>query len=180
MNPPGSGRVAFLKLVWFEEVDMTRIKSLATPLLVAALLSPLDAQAAGPFSALAGAWSGGGTLTTADGNTERLRCRATYDVGNAGSDLRLSLRCASDSYNFELGSAVIAQGGRISGTWSEATRNASGSLSGRASADHIEAAAKGESFSANLSLTTKGNRQNVSIRSQGADIAGVSLALNRN
>ena len=159
---------------------MTRIKSLATPLLLAVLLSPLAAQAAGPFSALAGAWSGGGTLTAADGSTERLRCRATYDVRDAGSDLKLSLRCASDSYNFELGSAVIAHGSRISGTWSEATRNASGSLSGRASADQIEASARGESFSANLLLATKGNRQTVSIRSQGADISEVSLALNRN
>ncbi len=159
---------------------MTRIRSLATPLLVAVLLSPLAAQAAGPFSALAGAWSGGGTLTTADGNTERLRCRATYNVGDAGTDLRLTLRCASDSYNFELGSAVIAQGSRISGTWSEATRNASGSLSGRASGDRIEAAARSESFSANLLLATRGNRQTVSIRSQGADISEVSLSLNRN
>ena len=141
---------------------------------------PLAAQAAGPFSALAGAWSGGGTLTTADGNTERLRCRATYNVGDAGTDLRLTLRCASDSYNFELGSAVIAQGSRISGTWSEATRNASGSLSGRASGDRIEAAARSESFSANLLLATRGNRQTVSIRSQGADISEVSLSLNRN
>jgi hypothetical protein len=167
-------------LAEFEEVDMTRIKSLAAPLLVAAFLSPLAAQAAGPFSALAGAWSGGGMLTTADGNTERLRCRATYNVGNGGSDLKLNLRCASDSYSFELGSAVIAQGGRFSGTWSEATRNASGSISGQASADRIEAAAKGESFSANLLLATRGNRQTVSIRSQGADIADVSLSLNRN
>ena len=159
---------------------MTRIRSLATPLLVAVLLSPLAAQAAGPFSPLAGAWSGGGTLTTADGNTERLRCRATYNVGDAGTDLRLTLRCASDSYNFELGSAVIAQGSRISGTWSEATRNASGSLSGRASGDRIEAAARSESFSANLLLATRGNRQTVSIRSQGADISEVSLSLNRN
>lgn len=158
---------------------MSNFKSIPAALLVAALLSPLPAHA-GPFSALAGAWSGGGTLTMADGNTERLRCRASYDVRDAGTDLKLILRCASESYNFELGSAVIAHGDRISGTWSEATRNASGLVSGSASADRIEASAKGESFSANLSLTTKGNRQTVSIRSQGTDIAGVSLALNRN
>jgi hypothetical protein len=150
-------------------------------LLAAALVAPITAQAApaGPFANLAGAWSGGGTLTMANGETERLRCRATYNVGNGGSDLRLSLKCASQSYNFDLGSAVIAQGGRISGTWSESSRNAGGTISGRATADHVEAAASGQSFSANLSLTTKGNRQTVSIRSPGTDIAGVSLALNR-
>ena len=159
---------------------MTRIIPLPAALLTAALLSPFPAHAAsGPFAALEGAWSGGGTLTMASGATEQLRCRATYNVGNGGSDLRLSLRCASPSYNFDLGSAVVSEGGRISGTWNETSRNASGTVSGRATAGHVEAAATGQSFSANLSLTTKGNRQTVSIRAPGTDIAGVSLALNR-
>jgi hypothetical protein len=158
---------------------MTRTTPLPAALLAAALLSSTALAASGPFANLAGAWSGGGTLTMANGETERLRCRATYNVGNAGTDLRLSLRCASQSYNFDLGSAVVYQGGRISGTWSEASRNASGTVSGRATADHVEAAASGQSFSANLSLTTRGNRQTVSIRAPGTDISGVSLALSR-
>jgi hypothetical protein len=162
------------------ESGMSTGKSFSAALLAASLLAAPAAQAAGPFSALAGAWSGSGTLTTANGFTERLRCRATYDVGGAGTDLRLNLKCASDSYNFDLDGAVVARGGRISGTWTEASRNIGGSISGQATADHVEAAATSETFSANLSLSTKGNRQNVSIRSQGADIAGVSLALNRN
>ncbi len=67
----------------------------------------------------------------------------------------------------------------ISGSWSEASRNASGTISGRAAGDHVEAAARGESFSANLSLTTRGHGQTVSIRPQGTNITAVSLALNR-
>jgi hypothetical protein len=67
----------------------------------------------------------------------------------------------------------------ISGSWSEASRNASGTISGRAAGDHVEAAARGENFSASLSLTTRGPRQTVSIRPQGTNIAAVSLALNR-
>lgn len=160
---------------------MNIVKSAPAALLVATLLSPSAAQSvSGPFSAMAGSWSGGGTVKMADGDTESLRCRATYNVGGAGSDLQLSIKCASQSYSFELGSNVAYQGGRISGTWTEASRNAGGSISGRATGDHIEAAATGQNFSANLSLSTKGNRQTVSIRSQGADIAGVSLALSRN
>lgn len=159
---------------------MTNLRSIPAALLIAAVLStPIAAQSrSGPFSAMAGSWSGGGTLTTSDGNSERLRCRATYNP--AGNDLRLSIRCASQSYNFDLGSDVAFQGGRISGTWSEAGRNASGAISGRASANHIEAAATSQNFSASLSLSTRGDRQTVSIRSAGGDIAGVSLALNRN
>lgn len=162
-------------------LNMSMIKSLAPALLAAALLSPIAAHAmSGPFSSLAGSWAGGGTLTMADGNTEELRCRATYDVGNGGSDLRLRLRCASASYNFELGSDVTAEGDRISGTWREASRDVGGRLTGSASPGHVEAQARGETFSAALSMTTRGNRQTVAISSQGADIAGVSLALRRN
>ena len=48
----------------------------------------------------------------------------------------------------------------------ESSRNASGTIEGRAAGDHVEAAARGQNFSANLSLTTRGNRQTVSIRPQ--------------
>ena len=136
--------------------------------------------APGPFAALAGAWTGSGTVTMANGATENLRCRANYDASNGGAGLKISLRCASESYNFDLGGNVTYQDGRITGSWSESSRNVSGSISGRATANQVDAAACSEGLSANLSLTTNGNRQTVSIRSSGAaDIAGVSLGLSR-
>jgi hypothetical protein len=140
----------------------------------AALAAP-----ASPFIALAGSWSGGGVISTTDGQQEQLRCRATYDVAGAGEQLRLNLTCASASYKFDLASEVEYRGGAISGAWTEASRNASGTLSGRAAGDHVEAAARGDSFSANLSLTTRGGRQTVSIQPQGGNITSVSLAMNR-
>jgi len=132
-----------------------------------------------PFTAMAGSWSGGGVLSTTDGGQERLRCRAAYDVAAGGDELRLNLRCASDSFNFDLASNVEYRGGAISGSWREATRNASGTISGRAVGDRVEAAARGNNFSANLYLTTRGRRQTVSIHPQGTNVRGVSLALER-
>jgi hypothetical protein len=140
--------------------------------------SPTQA-AMSPFRAMAGSWSGGGVLSTADGQQERLRCRASYDVAGSGEQLRLNLRCASASYNFDLASQVQYSGGAISGEWTEASRNASGTIEGRAIGDRVEAAARGQSFSANLSLTTRGNRQTVSIRPAGTDVRDVSLSLER-
>ena len=149
-------------------------------LLVIALgLSGGAAQAASPLSPLAGTWSGGGTLSTSDGQQEQLRCRASYHVDVSGAEVRLNLRCASQSYNFDLAGDASYSGGAISGSWSESTRNASGTISGRANGDHIEAAARGDNFSANLSLTTRGNRQTVSIRPQAANVTAVSLSLSR-
>jgi hypothetical protein len=151
-------------------------------LLLASLCLPgsaVQAAVSSPFAAMEGSWSGDGMLSTTDGNQERLRCRASYNIGGAGTELHLSLRCASEGYNFDLASDVQYRGGAISGSWSEASRNASGTIAGRASGDHIEAAARGESFSANLSLTTRGGRQTVSIRPQGTTISDVSLTLQR-
>jgi hypothetical protein len=148
-------------------------------LLMLALCLPGGATQAAqsPFAAMAGSWSGGGVLDTADGGREQLRCRASYDVG--GAELRLNIRCASDSYNIDLTGNVQYRGGEIFGSWSESSHNASGTISGRAAGGRIEASARSESFSANLSLTTRGNRQTVSIRPQGTSITGISLALDR-
>jgi len=149
-------------------------------LLASLVLSvPASAQAPGPFAPLAGSWSGGGHMTYSDGRQESLRCRATYDPSSSGDNVRLNLRCASAGGNFDLSSNVAYRGGAISGSWSEASRNAGGTLTGRASGNTIQASTRGENFAANIALTTQGNRQSVSIRSQGSDITEVAVALNR-
>jgi len=132
-----------------------------------------------PFNAMAGVWSGDGAMTMSGGTQERLRCRAQYSVGGGGNEMQLNLRCASESYKFDLVGQVEYQHGTISGSWSEATRNAAGTISGQAVGDHIRAAARSNNFSANLSLTTRGGRQTVAIQPQGTDIRDVSIALNR-
>jgi hypothetical protein len=141
------------------------------------MVLPVDAQQA-PFAGLPGSWSGSGSIALSDGSRERLRCRATYQVDGSGMRLQQSLRCASDSYRFELSSDVVSDGAGLSGTWSESSRGISGTLQGRSNSGHISAAADGAGFSANLNLTTRGNRQSVSIVSQG-DIRDVSITMIR-
>jgi hypothetical protein len=160
---------------------MTGLRFASAGALIALSVATFPAQAAfSPFPAMAGSWSGGGIISLSNGAQERLRCRATYDVAGRGDELRLNLRCASDSYNFDLSSNVEYRGGAISGEWMEASRNASGTLEGRAVGDHVEAAARGQSFSAGLSMTTRGNRQTISIRpAGGGDITDVSVSLSR-
>jgi len=130
------------------------------------------------FTGLGGAWSGGGTVSLSDGSTERIRCRANYSVDGEGTTLKQTLRCASDSYKFDLDSDVVSQGGSVSGTWSESSRNINGSLRGRAIGDRITVFVEAAGFAANLTLTTHGSRQSISINSQG-EIRSVSLALMR-
>lgn len=132
----------------------------------------------GPFTGLAGNWSGGGTLTLDDGSSERIRCRATYAVGEGGNGLNQTLTCASDSYKINLASNVISQGGALSGTWSESTRGVSGTIQGRGSNGSFQVVASSAGFNANITLTTHGNKQSVVIRADGP-LRGVSLSLSR-
>jgi hypothetical protein len=132
----------------------------------------------GPFSGMAGVWSGGGTVTLDDGSTERIRCRATYAVGRDGSGLNLSLTCASDSYRFNLAGNVVAQAGALSGTWSESSRGVSGNLEGRGANGNFQVVASAPGFSANISLTTRGNKQSVVIRAE-SQFRGASISLSR-
>ncbi|QND73714.1 hypothetical protein [Tardiphaga robiniae] len=135
------------------------------------------AQSASPFAGFDGSWSGSGTVSLSDGSSEQIRCRATYNVVG-GTALKQSLRCASDSYKFELSSDVKSQGNQVSGTWGEASRNIFGNLQGSAGGGQIDVFVEAAGFAANLTLTTKGNKQLVSISSKG-QIRDVSINMIR-
>lgn len=151
----------------------------AAALMTSIWSAPSHAQAGGPFAGMAGVWSGAGTVTLDDGSTERIRCRATYAVGAGGNGLQQTLTCASDSYKFNLSSNVMAQGSAISGTWNESSRNINGAIQGRtAGGGVVQVIANAPGFSANISLTTRGNRQSVVIRSE-SQFKGASISLTR-
>jgi hypothetical protein len=130
----------------------------------------------GPFAGFSGAWSGNGTVALSDGTTERIRCKADYKVDGTGLGLKQSLHCASDSYKFDLSSDVQSQGDRISGYWSEASRNVNGSLQGTAGGGRIEVFVQAAGFAASLTLQTNGNKQTVEISSKG-EIKGVNITM---
>jgi hypothetical protein len=131
-----------------------------------------------PFAGFDGTWFGKGKISLSDGTSERIRCRAEYKVNDTGLGLKQTLRCASDSYKFDLSSDVTSQGERISGNWSEAGRNIVGKLQGTAGGGKIDVLVEAPGFTANLSLRANGNRQTVQISSKG-DIRGVSIAMVR-
>jgi hypothetical protein len=159
-------------------VVIRRLIFAALTLLVASLSgSPSYAQS-GSFTGLAGSWSGGGNVSLDDGSSERIRCRATYAVGAGGNGLNLSLTCASDSYKFNFTSNVIAQGGVLSGTWSESSRGVSGNLEGRGTNGNFQVIASAPGFDANITLTTHGNKQSVVIRAN-SQFRGATIALTR-
>src|ERR1700674_806033 len=93
------------------------------------LIAPSTHAQSAPFAGMAGLWSGGGRIDLQNGTSERIRCRASYAVGGGGSTMQQQLRCASDSYRFEVSSTVESRAGSLSGSWSELTRNLTGQIS---------------------------------------------------
>jgi hypothetical protein len=115
----------------------------------------------------------------ADGKSERLRCRVSYDVSGSGNSLKQALSCASDSYKFDLSSTVDEKSGSLSGYWTEKNRNINGKLSGKGNADEIAALVEASGFVATLSIKTRGDKQSVYIKSPSTDIRDINVQLSR-
>ncbi len=130
------------------------------------------------FERLAGSWSGEGRVTINGGADERVRCRADYSP-SSDSQLRLSLRCASDSFNLQVSSDLERQGERISGKWTETTYGVSGDLNGNVSRDQISANVDGPGVSARLTLAVRGTAQFVTLMSQGQISSSTAVTLRR-
>lgn len=156
-----------------------RCAAIAAVIGMSTLSMGAQAQSAHPFAGMSGVWSGKGTISLEGGAREAIRCRATYAVREDGNALQQTLRCASDSYKIELTSNVVANGGNLSGSWSESTRNVSGDVQGTVAGARFQVVVSAGTFSADLVLNTKGNSQSVVIRSQGSEFKGANITLTR-
>jgi hypothetical protein len=157
------------------------MRKASLPLLLALLGlacgAPEAASAAAPFSGLAGTWTGDGSIALTKGTTERIKCDATYIVGTDGEKVDLTLRCASDSYHFDLHIGLVDTAGAVLGNWSEPTQNVEGGISGTASNGLIKVTARGQNFTAAVTVATHGAAQTVQISAQSGDLSRVAIAL---
>ena len=159
-----------------------KIEESRTALFAAAVLVCVAASEAwsapGPFSDLAGTWSGNGAVMLWNGVQEPIRCRATYHVDRSGAQVDIFLRCASASQKFELQSRATQQNGNVSGTWVETTHRAQGTIYGRAAPGRILVNVQG-ALNGRLALNTKNNMQSITIELPGSMFSGVSIALRK-
>ena len=143
-------------------------------LMAFATTTPSHAQSSA-FAGMAGTWSGPGTVMLDDGSSERIRCRATYKVNGASMDM--SLTCASDAYRFNLLAAVVAQGGEVTGNWSETSRNIGGSIQGHGANGSFQVIAQAAGFSSSIALKTAGNKQQIAMKADSQfRAANISLS----
>lgn len=138
--------------------------------------------AEGPFSDFSGSWTGNGTLRPTNGAVERIRCNASYRPrGSSQHEIDLQLRCASDSYHFDLSGQFSADDqNQVTGRWTERSRNIGGTAVGNASGDRLQVHVESSGFAADLVMTTRNRRQNVTIDSQGGgQVIKASISLSR-
>lgn len=152
-------------------------------ILLSALTMPFAASSShaaphGGFAEFVGSWSGSGRVDSSAGS-EAIRCRAQYGVAEGGTRVQQHLVCASASYQFNIECRATEADGRVSGSWSETTRNVTGTLTGALEGGRLQAVVNSPIFSAGLSLVTRGSTQEVVITPRDNDIRQVSIRLRR-
>jgi hypothetical protein len=135
--------------------------------------------AATPFTGMSGAWTGAGRITMSDGSSEPIRCRATYTADKTGTVLDQVLRCASDSYKFNVKSKVGADGNALLGEWTETTYNLVGTFTGTVKGNKIEGQVRGSGLIIGVALVTSGNQQQARFLSQGTEMREVRINLTK-
>ena len=136
------------------------------------------AKPSGIFQKLSGTWRGTGRITLAGGNSQKINCRAYYNVKDSGAGLGFAIRCASPDNKIELRARIKDSNGRLSGTWEERTFNATGQVSGTASRSLVNLTING-AVSGSVQISYSNRRQKVSISTATESLRGIAINLRR-
>jgi hypothetical protein len=140
---------------------------------------PAPVQKAAPFKELPGRWVGEGRIGTNAGKAETVKCRATYFVNPAGNELRQNIRCASAGGKVEVKSNVIANDGKLSGTWNELVYNLGGEMTGEVTQRGFRIVVRGGDLTANMDVIVMNDRQIVEIQFFNSSLRGLTLILKK-
>jgi hypothetical protein len=155
------------------------INAQCVAILVLAVSVAAPPISASPLTDLPGRWSGRGSIKMSNGNSEQLKCVATYFVAGGGSSLQQNLRCASMSYKIDSRASLQVNGGRVSGERHEKLYSVDGSVAGRITGNGFNLAIQGGNFSAEMSVTASMCKQSLTITPRGFDIAEISMVLGK-
>jgi hypothetical protein len=129
---------------------MRRLPALFIPLMLSVVAAP--GPSLGQDARLSGAWNGSGTITTPSGNTEKARCRATFQP--AGSGATMSATCATASVRVQQQAELdrIAPG-RYRGDFRNIEYGITGSIRISVSGNALTASLNGGGGSATFNLS---------------------------
>jgi hypothetical protein len=154
-------------------MPMRKLAAAAASLAVALAAT---AAAAGPIEDLDGYWSGGGTVVFSEGK-EQVKCAVRYKVGQGGTQVRQTLRCASADYSINATAELAVSGAQVAGNWEEKTYSASGQVSGRYTGSTFVLLIKGANFSAAMHVGLSSCKQSITIHPKGLEVRRISMNL---
>lgn len=135
-----------------------------------------SAAVAGPIDDLNGYWTGGGTVLFSEGN-ERVKCAVIYKVGQGGTKIKQTMRCASADYSISATAELNVRGAQVDGTWEEKTYSATGQISGRYTGSTFVLSIKGANFSAAMNVGLSGCKQSITINPKGLEVRRITMSL---
>jgi len=159
-------------------IGLSRTVFKAGTSLVLVFASSLAAMA-GPIDLLPGRWSGWGKLTMDGGETEKVKCVATYFRGATGGQLRHNLRCASTNYTIDSIDKLLVVSGNVSGSWEERKYSAGGAVSGKVVGDGINVRIASDTFTARMKIETTKCRQTMNIAPKGMGVSKIAVRLSK-
>jgi hypothetical protein len=166
------------------ECNKKRISGAAVLPVVAFLLATAAgaafAQASEIFAGVECAWSGEGTAKFSNGSTTPLRCRGSYAVSGGGDHLDQALDCVSPRQSFAFRIALDQSNGAILGNWQELTHQVQGGVSGAGGAGRLRLVTRGQGFSAEVAVVTRGGRQTLAIAASAGGFSSASITLRQN
>ncbi|MGQ0671978.1 MAG: hypothetical protein ACT4N2_03745 [Hyphomicrobium sp.] len=148
--------------------------------LVLALVASLAQTAFGAslFTALDGAWTGGGQVRLDSGKSERIKCKGYYNAKSGGAQLGVAIDCANAAIRINMRANLVDAGGSISGTWEEREFNQSGAVSGKSNGDKLSLNFAG-AITGKMSIEAADGQQSVSITTGGPGFVGVDLKFSK-
>lgn len=152
-------------------------RRIAGCLVFAAVTAGSITAGATTVSDLPGRWTGWGSVTLTSGQSEQLKCVATYFV--EGPAVRQNLRCASQSYKIDAVANLSVANGRVTGQWEERTWSVGGSVTGRATDRGFDLAINGPNFGAAMLVGGTSCKQSINIMPKGFEIQRIALNLGK-
>lgn len=128
-----------------------------------------NAAKTGPMDALAGRWSGTGTVTWKNGQQRPYACVVTYYLTEGGAAVKQLLKCqdgqGAGDVKLDLRTAMKVDGDRLSGRWEDRLYSLEGDMTGKVTPTGFEANAVHALFQAKFEIAmTTSCHQSVKIR----------------
>lgn len=159
--------------------DLVGRAGLSAWLMMLALVAGSGGLRAAGIEDLSGRWSGWGALRLSNGAAEQVKCVATYFIKDAGVRLDQNLRCASAGYRIDAKASYIVEGGVVRGTWEERTHSARGEVRGKLSGNLFSLTIYGDSFTADMTMSSTRCKHSIRIAPNGLDIENISIGMQK-